>query len=531
MKFAKDTRGNVAITAAIMGTVLLTATGAAVDGGRFITTKQKLQSIADAAALAAMTPEFASESKRVQIAQTAVDSYANGQGGTLDFSDPDLAFNLDGSVATLSLSTEVPMLFSAFLPQKTGRVSVVSRVEENYSADTNALSISVVLDLSDSMAGDFDNSSKMAAVQAAVKETLASIESQFGGKAAAATQVSTGIYPFNWGLVDGEAVPLSPGTDAVMDSMTYLSLAEGSVPSMAMEAAVSDQIAESQINRDRDRFIFYISDGKVEEDKSDIAGRYLRNIDMFESPDVTGCIDFAADLMRADLALNPTETSAPTAASPLRDANQTDADDKQSRKKRLIRGIATFLGFNVSSENNGNAGNTPNGNANGWDKNGKRDKNGKVKGDKHAGHDHNKPDLGDEVARVDDRTEYLETCRPIQPVRVAQACEMAREAGVTIVGVNLSGEDGPATNIMDVCVNGLTKRDMRRSNVRARQASLSVVDDAPQQTRTTPSGMSLNVSADGKSFAGDVSNMTELREMLASVLPKSDRTRKVRLIS
>lgn len=191
MRFFRDSRGNVAITSAIMGTVLLTASGAAIDGGRFVTTKQKLQSIADAAALAAMTPERASEAKRFQIAQTAVSSYTNGPNQKLDFAEPDLAFNLDGNHATLSLSTTVPMLFSAFLPQKDGRVSVVSHVEEVFSSDTNALSISIVLDLSDSMSGGFDNSSKLAAVQAAVKETLISIEAQFGGKAAAATRVST----------------------------------------------------------------------------------------------------------------------------------------------------------------------------------------------------------------------------------------------------------------------------------------------------------------------------------------------------
>lgn len=517
MRFLKDTRGNVAITSAIMGTVLLTATGAAIDGGRFISTKQKLQSIADAAALAAMTPENASETKRLQIAQTAVDSYTNGPNQKLDFSDPDLAFALDGNHATLSLSTDVPMLFSAFLPQKDGRVSVVSHVEESFSADTNALSISVVLDLSESMSDGFDNVSKLAAVQAAVKETLSSIEAQFGGKAAAATRVSTGVYPFNWGLVNGEATPLAPGTDAVLDSLTYLSLAEGSLSTTAMEAAVADQIAQSQIERGRDRFIFYITDGKVDEDKSDISGRYLRNIEMYESPKVKQCIDMGAELIRTDLQQSPAEASDLTAASPLRSA----ASGLNSGNNN----------GNNDDDDDGNNGNTPNGNAFGWDKNGKRNADGTLRGDKHAGHVHTSAKSKTKANRVDDGVEYLETCRPIQPVRIAEACEMAREAGVSIIGVNMSGEDGPATPIMDVCVNGLMALDTTPTNKRVAQMSMTAVDDAPQQTRTTPSGMSLNVSADGKSFAGDVSNMTELREMLASVLPNGDRTRKVRLVN
>lgn len=515
MRFLKDTRGNVAITSAIMGTVLLTATGAAIDGGRFISTKQKLQSIADAAALAAMTPENASETKRLQIAQTAVDSYTNGPNQKLDFSDPDLAFNLDGNHATLSLSTDVPMLFSAFLPQKDGRVSVVSHVEESFSADSSALSISVVLDLSASMSDGFDNSSKLAAVQAAVKETLTSIEAQFGGKAAAATRVSTGVYPFNWGLVNGEATPLAPGTDAVLDSLTYLSLAEGSLSTTAMEAAVADQIAQSRIERGRDRFIFYITDGKVDEDKSDISGRFLRDIDMFESANTSDCLVMGSDLLRTDMRTSPTEVSAPTAASPLRDANQTNGQEYDWKDSNLVQGIIAWFANRAD-------GNTQDGNDSGWDK--------------HAEHDHDDADSAALVEQIDNRTEYLETCRPVQPTRVAEACEMAREAGVTIVGVNMSGEDGPATNILDVCVNGLVERDTASSTSTASRfsfASATVKAPSMMSMDMQPelNVMSLDVTAGGKSFTGDVSNMTELREMLASVLPNGDRTRKVRLVN
>jgi hypothetical protein len=189
--------------------------------------------------------------------------------------------------------------------------------------------------------------------------------------------------------------------------------------------------------------------------------------------------------------------------------------------RNAVQNITGAVGLNVGAKTN----KTPNGNAYGWDKNGKRT------GDRHAGHNHNNAVSQIKAIRVNDGVEYLAACRPIQPVRIAEACEMAREAGVSIIGVNLSGEDGPATDIMDVCVNGLIERDMKPTNKRPAQVSMVAVDDAPQQTRTTASGMSLNVSADGKSFTGDVSNMEDLREMLASVLPSGDRSRKVRLVN
>lgn len=480
--FWRNTRGNLTITTSVVGLMLMTAVGATLDGGRLFSTHQSLQAITDAAALAAATPEGVSESRRVEIAKATIRKHS---GKFTQFENVQDAVEVrnSGKQVYVSLGADVPMLFGALLGSDGRRVSSSSLAEETVTSSMSALSISVVLDLSTSMSGSFDRGSKLAGVNAAVTDFFKMLETNFGGEVAAATQLSTGIYPFNWGQVNGETVALEPGTTNVIDAMSYLSLSDGSVATTAMEQAVLDQLAEAEDIGGRDRFIVYVTDGKVDEDKSDIAGRYLRESEMFGSARSAMCLNLAAQLLSSDAVLDPETADTPGNASPLASYGGI---------------VDPALALTVSTVN-GLVGGRANANA------------------------------AAKAQRNGVRRQYLEQCQPKQSLRVADACQQARDEGISIIGVNLSGEEGVATQTTDMCVNGYTLASSRLESFTSR---FSLVSDTQEMTEETLStGMTIRLSADGQSFAGDVRNLDDLREMLASMLPEGTSTRSVRLVN
>lgn len=322
----------------------MTAVGASLDGGRMFTTKQNLQSITDAAALMAATPEGVSPDRRRSLAQTSIDSHVQ-RAGDLDISATTINVNEADGQVYVELTAEVPMLFAGVLGGNLRQVSASSLAEETMSSSLNPLSISLVLDLSDSMGDRFDNGSKLAAVNAAMSDVMNSINAEFGGDVAAATNISTGVYPFNWGMVEGETVALEPGTNTVLDSLNYLAVGDGSVPTTAMERAVQDQMDEMSSRRNRDRFIVYVTDGKVDEDRSDVAGRYLRASELFRNRDDDGCQKIAQELAVLDSMFDPNFAASVGGGSALRvtlpDLDLPNQGDGK-KKNKLFKTLESF---------------------------------------------------------------------------------------------------------------------------------------------------------------------------------------------
>lgn len=522
--FFRDTRGNLSITAAVVGVMLLTVVGASLDGGQMFSTKQRLQSITDAAALMAATPEGVSPAKRKALAEISIRSHVE-RVGRIDISSTTITVNEADGQVYVALAADVPLLFGGVLGSDMRRVSASSLAEETKtsSVSLNPLSISLVLDLSGSMGDRFDNASKLASVNSAVSEMLNSISSQFGSDVAAATQISTGVYPFNWGMVDGETVALEPGTRTMLASMTNLSLAEGSVPTTAMERAVADQLLEMKTRKNRDRFIVYVSDGKIEEDKSDIAGRYLNTTDLFRSEDDRNCQLIAQELASLD------ELSAPDLVDPLgvnsaltkfvpelKLPNVGTAKKKRKLLKHIRKLKSKYSGEIVKINL------TPLEVA---------EMEERLKSDKHAGHNHDDEEVKDKGKRAELRETFLSICQPAQPLRVAEACEEARNGGISIVAINLSGQDSITTNPADICVNGIVLDDGSNKKLNKNGRVTPAPNVGSRTTKTLPSGIEIRVSADGKSYAGDAKNLEQLRDMLGSMLPAAGKKeRHVRLV-
>lgn len=525
--FLRDTRGNLSFTTGVAGLLLMTAVGATLDGGQMFSTKQRLQSITDAAALTATMPDGISEARRKQLAINSIESHVEKVGG-LNLSETTINVREAEGQVYVSLTADVPLLFGGVLGKDTRRVSASSLAEGSSAASMSALSISLVLDLSGSMGDRFDNGSKLASVNAAVSDMLNSINAEFGGDVAAATSISTGVYPFNWGMVDGETVALEPGTNTVLNSLTNLSLSNGSVPTTAMERAVADQLKEMKTRKNRDRFIVYVTDGNVEDDKSDIVGRYLRKPDMFTVKNDRACLKIAQELADLDEIMEPDLTNSRGLGSALSGVVQAvtlPTTGRGGRKNRISQ-IATSIKADWS-----NAGGNGNGNglALGLNKNDPkmiRD----LEGGKHAGHTHRNAEVMDKAKRVELRSEFLSLCQPTQSIRVAEACQEARDSGVSIIAINLSGEDGIATNATDTCINGIVLAEDEAMPKKKGKKKAPKVDTDMREARTLPSGIKVRVSADGKSYAGDATSLEELRDMLGSMLPSGEQSRSVRLV-
>lgn len=521
----RDTRGNLSITTGVVGLLLMTAVGATLDGGQMFSTKQRLQSITDAAALSATMPDGISEARRKQLAINSIESHIAKVGGLNLSSTTINVYKAEGQVY-VSLTADVPLLFGGVLGKDSRRVSASSLAEGSSSASMSALSISLVLDLSGSMGDRFDNGSKLASVNAAMSDMLNSINAEFGGEVAAATSISTGVYPFNWGMVDGETVALEPGTNTVLDSLTNLSLSNGSVPTTAMERAVADQLKEMKTRKNRDRFIVYVTDGKVEDDKSDIVGRYLRKPDIFTVKNDRACLKIAQELADLDKIMEPDLTDAKGLGSALSGvvrAVPLQTTGRGGRKNRISQ-MATSIKASRS-----NAGGNGNGLALGLNKNDPKMTRDLQNG-KHAGHKHRNADVMDKAKRVELRSEFLSLCQPTQSVRVAEACQEARDSGISIIAINLSGEDGVATNATDTCINGLVLAKDEAMPKKNGKKKAPKADRDRREARTLPSGIKVRVSADGKSYAGDATSLEELRDMLGSMLPSGKQSRSVRLV-
>ncbi|MEM7727874.1 MAG: TadE/TadG family type IV pilus assembly protein [Pseudomonadota bacterium] len=501
-KYWRDRRGNLSITTAIVGVMLLTAVGASLDGGRMITTKAKLQSITDAAALSAATPEKASPNQRRQLALRSIETHARRHTGmALGTPRIDVRGSSDVEVA---LSAETSMLFGAFLGKQSRQVSVSSLAQEALGGSaSNAISISVVMDLSESMSTRFDKGSRVASVKAAISDTFRTIENSLGGEALAATRFSTGLYPFNWGMVDGEVVALEPGTDTVVDAMAFMSMREGSVSSESFEQAVADQMAAEKTEGSRERYVVYLTDGDVDDEKGDEPGRMLSDADMFMDGHTAQCrkdkekLDKATDDVRKHLSKLAGE-SGKKCANPKHNHMTGNFPDLAGIVDLLQPEDLLMEARTIVNDNRGLGGDDVN-----------------VKPLENAIKRHEKAERS-----------VVMSCKPVQTMRVVDACEKARDNDISVIAVDLSGEEGRARKITDLCM-GIVEDEVSASERERKQDDKGRKNDG----KTLPGNLEVTFSADGESMSASVSSLDELRAILSTMQPETGKgTRQVRLV-
>ena len=179
--FAKDARGNVALLFAFSLIPLLIGVGVAVDYGRALIVRERMNDAADAAALAIGSWPGLTQSELTTKAQQFFDAnYPPSSLGTVG----KLNVNFVGDDIKVDVSGQVPTTFMQLANVDAvgvGASSTVTKKERN-------IELALVLDTTGSMGND----GKMSAMQSAAKEMVKTL---FNGKAKSET-LKVGVVPF-----------------------------------------------------------------------------------------------------------------------------------------------------------------------------------------------------------------------------------------------------------------------------------------------------------------------------------------------
>jgi Flp pilus assembly protein TadG len=210
----RDRSGNTSILYAVLAPVLIFATGAAVDYGRAAQIHTKLNAAADAAALAALTPNMLQQSNAVAEAAAAsmfhglADGLSGVSGTTVNVTVAAGASALVRNV-TVSYSSSVDTLFAAVLGRNTLPVAGSSQASAQIPPN---IDFYVLLDNSPSMA--------LPATSAGITQMESLTQAQgSGGCAFACHQASTGNS-------DTVGNPCADGTAPTSSSAPYCNVSK-----------------------------------------------------------------------------------------------------------------------------------------------------------------------------------------------------------------------------------------------------------------------------------------------------------------
>lgn len=512
--FCRNESGSIAIPAAVAGVLIVVAAGGALDVSRMVSAKSSLQAMADAAALAAAAPEDIRDAERETIAVETVKDYLRQTGSSARVADPDVSVIDSGRQVVVGLSETVDLHFGGLIGHSDYAIGASATAEEyvHTGGENATISISFVVDLSDSMRDKAGRETKLDMVRSSITQAL-------GGMG---TQAEAGLYPFNWGTVDAKVVPLQPGSGGVIAALGNLPTGEGSVPSDAMEEAARDQRNADTAQR----YIVYLTDGSVDVEKSDTKGVDLadgdvmpnnagKRCDMAEADLIEAQDELAQDVLKAVEDNNLILQSWPGPGVFDDDAVKYDSNDSPGdtyMKQELLLAMSAEIltrDGGVRTEdlvedqlNPGdmqrNFGIVPDG-------------------------DELREDLGKVIAQrnglTNARRKYEKKCRPVQKERVVDACMSARSDAVDIIAVDMSGETNAAADITQLCAFG----DRNANNKPNAEPESFPYADLVELGGTGPGDPLRYRDANGSIYV-KVSDGADLRSVLMSILPSNMQT-------
>ncbi len=524
-KFCVASAGNMAITTAVAGSVLTLSVGAAIDGARMVGHANEIQNLADTAALAAMHPADMTFDQRERLALQTIESSLKQTPRKFELQKPTVYTDKSSQTVEVDLTAKVPMLFGSLLGED-GRVVRGNAVAGEYDGGQNGgylgkVALSFVLDASLSMDEPLKRSRRLDAIRAAVSDV-------FGGATSNDPNmpIEAAIYPFEWGMTDERMDTMRPGTQGLIDALAYLTTSEGSVPAESLEKAVDEQINEAREGDNVRRVVIYITDGGVDAEKSDKQGKMVKDGEFF--PNGAACaVPIQLGQALDDLAYEIEKVMDVDGATPIMpdgsaftDKNQLRYEDAESDAENYARmqdalAVASEvlidrLDMTGSFPDSGggalNLGLTPDaavsnvqalelgGGAINW--NGLGQHYGNLRADRKA---------------LDDLMEtWKDTCRPMQEVRVIEACDRAQDKGIEIMAIDLSGEEASAEEITTTCVFDDPDTPENES------------DNMPQPTVLGGTGSETSMTyedADGSVYAV-INDEASLRKLLRTLLPE-----------
>ena len=449
--FVQDTRGTIAITSAVTGLVLFAAIGVGVDTARMVSKKHSLQGMADAAALAATVPEDIADSERETLVGRAVEDYKRQTGETLRILPPEVSIENQGGRVTVALQGEVELLFGGVLGFNEKPVRAEATAEETEQGPdtlgTLATAVSFVVDASSD--GRTGESVTLRALRSVLNTELASVRAD--------GTVQTGLFPFNWGSVDGQTSTLQLGSANTLGALNALTSREGSVPAEALEAAIADQQASGAARR----YVVLTLDSEIDVNRSDDPGAMIPETEIFGAAPPAQCLTTPPDMIRAQdelaqyllksqndhgMILEGWTEPFPFDDDYVKyDSGDTLAEGYRKRELllRMSSGILTGVG-------------------------GLDEDDVEIEEDEFeiplpaAAVGVLDFDARENVNRVNrenanlsrEQKAFEEVCMPVQVKRVYDSCDSAKASGMKVVGVNMSGDHGPASRVTRECVLG-----------------------------------------------------------------------------
>ncbi|MEM7429984.1 MAG: pilus assembly protein TadG-related protein [Pseudomonadota bacterium] len=185
-RFPSAREGNVAIIFGLAVLPIFLAGGVAIDYGRAVMTKNKLQAAADAAALAAASMQNADEQQRTEMARSVFATNFTPQRG-VSLEPLDIEFVDEGVRVTPRANVETVLMKLAGIQQMPLKTTVEVNLLQPRKAE-----IALVLDYSGSMGQTLNGEQKFITMRDAAKGLVSEISD-----AAADGDIKVGLVPFS----------------------------------------------------------------------------------------------------------------------------------------------------------------------------------------------------------------------------------------------------------------------------------------------------------------------------------------------
>ena len=167
--FTADTRGATSMIFALVLVPVVFLLGTSVDYGRAVTARTRLQSAADAAALATLNAPGLTEAERIALAETVFTANVSSD-GLLANVTPTVTF--PNGTTNVAAGQDVPTSFLKIAGINSLRVDVTSAAVDSNSSSTRQIEVAMMIDLTGSMGQTRNGATKIQGLQEASADLL-----------------------------------------------------------------------------------------------------------------------------------------------------------------------------------------------------------------------------------------------------------------------------------------------------------------------------------------------------------------------
>ncbi len=268
-RFSENSDGNVAMIFGVISTMIMMATGLAIDGSRLYSLRSNLQNISDAAALAGAHAADIELDRRKGTVRETIEFHMDSLGAGTKLEGYEIVFDDATETLMVKISAKQDLFFSAFLGKDSGMVSTMA--ETSYALDNlRPVSISMVLDVSGSMnKNTSQGASRLDVVKSASIALFDSIKDGAPRPWKVRNQVRSSLNVYNNEFLPEFTVAPEQGWDTVISQIQTLEAGGGTRSTDAFEAGYNALKFDPVQPNDLQQFIVFMTDGNNNQSESD----------------------------------------------------------------------------------------------------------------------------------------------------------------------------------------------------------------------------------------------------------------------